>query len=156
MLAGIITHQGNKTNGAYASVTINLPREYCLFAWLASPLYFKERLPSPWKISAKLFRIGLCTYINVLKLVWPPYISSCRNRNSMPNFRAFNWLIICFWFASSFWIENVIWKFLHHSDEKNYLDFECKNGGPHFEIFTTQKWGHPTIFEIEYWNLVQR
>ena len=55
VLAGIITHQGNKTNGAYASVTINLPREYCLFAWLASPLYFKEHLPSP----SKLFRIGL-------------------------------------------------------------------------------------------------
>ena len=33
-------------------------------------------------------------------------------------------------------------------------DFEFsknfKKGDPYSEIFTTQEWGHPTIFEVEY------
>ena len=28
-------------------------------------------------------------------------------------------------------------------------------GDPQFEIFTTQKWGHPTVFEIDSWNFLQ-
>ena len=71
VLAGIITHQGNKTNGAYASVTINLLREYCLFAWLAT-LYISKKAFLAFKLLRieiyERLKIGMATLYQLLQI----------------------------------------------------------------------------------------
>ena len=71
VLAGIITHQGNKTNGAYASVTINLLREYCLFAWLAA-LYISKKAFLAFKLLRieiyERLKIGMATLYQLLQI----------------------------------------------------------------------------------------
>ena len=43
-------------------------------------------------------------------------------------------------------VENLVTK--NFFSQLAYL----KKGDPQFEIFTPQKWGHPTVFEIDSWN----
>ena len=63
-------------------------------------------------------------------------------------------------FAELVETEEAVDEALFESEKFLQSSLVCEDAGedagdPQFEIFTTQKWGHPTFFEIDSWNFQQ-